>query len=46
VDRFGQAGNLAALYREYGLDSDAVIDAVAEAILAETRGTVERLAAE
>ncbi|MDX2224175.1 MAG: transketolase [Rhodospirillaceae bacterium] len=47
VDRFGQAGNLAALYREYGIDSDAVIDAVAEVILAETRAIQgERLAAE
>jgi pyruvate dehydrogenase E1 component len=46
VDRFGQAGTIATLYREYGIDSDAVIDAVADVILAETRMAVPRLAAE
>ena len=33
VDRFGQAGDIPALYREYGLDSDAILDACAEALL-------------
>ncbi|MFC3125754.1 1-deoxy-D-xylulose-5-phosphate synthase N-terminal domain-containing protein [Pseudoroseomonas globiformis] len=33
VDRFGQAGNIPDLYREYGLDSDAILDACAEAML-------------
>ncbi|WP_456307038.1 1-deoxy-D-xylulose-5-phosphate synthase N-terminal domain-containing protein [Neoroseomonas lacus] len=33
VDRFGQAGDLPDLYREYGLDSDAILDACAEALL-------------
>ncbi|MBM3515819.1 MAG: transketolase, partial [Alphaproteobacteria bacterium] len=37
VDRFGQAGDISALYREYGIDDEAVIDAVAEAIVAQTR---------
>ncbi len=30
TDRFGQTGNLADLYREYRLDTDAILDAVAE----------------
>jgi pyruvate dehydrogenase E1 component len=30
VDRFGQTGDLPDLYRSYRLDSDAIIDAVAE----------------
>ncbi|WP_137124396.1 1-deoxy-D-xylulose-5-phosphate synthase N-terminal domain-containing protein [Roseomonas sp. HF4] len=34
VDRFGQAGDLPDLYREYGLDSEAILDACAEALLA------------
>jgi len=46
VDRFGQAGDIAALYREYGIDTDTVIDAVADVILAESRAFVPRLAAE
>ncbi len=33
VDRFGQAGNIAQLYTEYGIDSDAVVDAVADIIV-------------
>ena len=33
VDRFGQAGDLPDLYREYGLDSDAILAACAEALL-------------
>jgi pyruvate dehydrogenase E1 component len=33
VDRFGQAGDIPALYREYGLDTDAILDACAEALL-------------
>ncbi|MBR0649349.1 transketolase [Roseomonas terrae] len=33
VDRFGQAGDIPDLYREYGLDSDAILDACAEALL-------------
>ncbi len=32
VDRFGQTGDLPDLYREYGLDSDAIIAAMAEAL--------------
>ena len=46
VDRFGQAGDIASLYREYGIDTDAVIDAVAEAIVSEARAEVRLLAAE
>lgn len=33
VDRFGQAGNIAQLYAEYGIDTDAVVDAVADVIV-------------
>jgi pyruvate dehydrogenase E1 component len=33
VDRFGQAGNIAGLYAEYGIDSEAVVDAVADVIV-------------
>lgn len=33
VDRFGQGGDLPDLYREYGLDADAILDACAEALL-------------
>jgi pyruvate dehydrogenase E1 component len=32
-DRFGQGGDLPDLYREYGLDVDAVLDACAQALL-------------
>ena len=33
VDRFGQSGDVPDLYREYGIDSDAIIDAVARLIV-------------
>ncbi|PWS36043.1 transketolase [Falsiroseomonas bella] len=33
VDRFGQAGDIPDLYREYGLDAAAILDACAEALL-------------
>jgi pyruvate dehydrogenase E1 component len=33
-DRFGQTGDLVDLYREYGLDRDAILDACAQALLA------------
>ncbi|MCQ4160119.1 transketolase [Roseomonas sp. GC11] len=33
VDRFGQAGDIPDLYREYGLDVEAILDACAQAIL-------------
>ncbi len=33
VDRFGQAGNIPDLYRAYGIDSDAILDAAARACL-------------
>ncbi len=32
-DRFGQGGDLPDLYREYGLDEDAILDACAQAML-------------
>jgi pyruvate dehydrogenase E1 component len=34
VDRFGQAGDIPDLYRAYGLDTDAILDACAQALLA------------
>jgi len=46
VDRFGQAGDLASLYKEYGIDTETVIDAVADVIVEETRAFVPKLAAE
>jgi pyruvate dehydrogenase E1 component len=33
VDRFGQAGDIPDLYREYGIDSDAILDAAARACI-------------
>jgi pyruvate dehydrogenase E1 component len=33
-DRFGQSGDIMDLYREYGLDTDAILDACAQAMLA------------
>ena len=33
VDRFGQTGELPDLYRTYRLDSEAIIDAVAELLV-------------
>jgi pyruvate dehydrogenase E1 component len=32
-DRFGQTGDLVDIYREYGLDRDAILDACAQALL-------------
>ena len=32
-DRFGQSGDIPDLYREYGMDSDAILDASAQALL-------------
>ncbi|MGE0225128.1 MAG: 1-deoxy-D-xylulose-5-phosphate synthase N-terminal domain-containing protein [Acetobacteraceae bacterium] len=32
-DRFGQSGDIPDLYREYGLDEDAILDACAQALL-------------
>ena len=32
-DRFGQSGDLPDLYREYGLDAEAILDACAQALL-------------
>jgi pyruvate dehydrogenase E1 component len=34
VDRFGQSGDIPDLYRVYGLDTEAILDACAEALLA------------
>ena len=33
-DRFGQSGDIPDLYREYGIDTDAILDACAQALLA------------
>ncbi len=32
-DRFGQSGDIPALYKEYGMDEDAILDACAQALL-------------
>ena len=37
VERFGQAGDIPDLYRAYGLDAEAILDAVAAACLARHR---------
>ena len=34
-DRFGQSGDIPDLYREYGLDTDSILDACAQAMLAD-----------
>jgi pyruvate dehydrogenase E1 component len=33
VDHFGQSGDIPDLYREYGLDTDSILDACAQALL-------------
>jgi pyruvate dehydrogenase E1 component len=33
VDHFGQSGDIPDLYREYGLDEDAILDACAQALI-------------
>jgi pyruvate dehydrogenase E1 component len=33
-DHFGQSGDIPDLYREYGIDQDAILDACAQALLA------------
>jgi pyruvate dehydrogenase E1 component len=33
VDRFGQSGDLADIYQAYGLDTDAILNACAQALL-------------
>ena len=38
VDRFGQSGNIPDLYREYGLDARAIVDAAARACLDQAAG--------
>jgi pyruvate dehydrogenase E1 component len=37
-DRFGQSRDIPNLYREYGLDTDAILDACAHAMLARNGG--------
>jgi pyruvate dehydrogenase E1 component len=37
VDRFGQSGDIPDLYRAYGIDSDAILDAAARACLTALR---------
>jgi pyruvate dehydrogenase E1 component len=49
VDRFGQSGDLPDLYREYGIDTDAILDAAATALtkrMQKANGAALRLAAE
>jgi pyruvate dehydrogenase E1 component len=35
VDHFGQSGDIPDLYREYGIDTETILDAAAEALLAQ-----------
>jgi pyruvate dehydrogenase complex dehydrogenase (E1) component len=37
VDRFGQSGDIPDLYRAYGIDTDAILDAAARACLTALR---------
>jgi len=37
VEHFGQSGDIPDLYRLYGLDADAIIDAAAQALLERMR---------
>jgi pyruvate dehydrogenase E1 component len=37
VDRFGQTGDIPDLYRAYGIDTDAILDAAARACLTALR---------
>ena len=37
-DHFGQSGDIPDLYREYGIDTDAILDACAQALLGVCRG--------
>ena len=39
VDRFGQSGDIPDLYRAYGIDTDAILDATARACLTALRQT-------
>jgi pyruvate dehydrogenase E1 component len=39
VDRFGQSGDIPDLYRAYGIDTDAILDAAARPCLAALRQT-------
>ena len=39
VDRFGQSGDIPDLYRAYGIDTDAILDAAAHACLTALRRT-------
>jgi pyruvate dehydrogenase E1 component len=39
VDRFGQSGDIPDLYRAYGIDTDAILDAAARAYLTVLRKT-------
>ena len=38
VDRFGQAGDIAALYSEYGIDTETAVDAVADVVVRHVQG--------
>jgi pyruvate dehydrogenase E1 component len=42
VDHFGQSGDIPDLYRAYGIDTDAILDAAARACLAALRRTMDR----
>ena len=35
VEEFGQSGDVPDLYRAYGIDTDAIVDAVARALIDE-----------
>ena len=39
VDRFGQSGDIPDLFRAYGIDTEAILDAAARACLTALRGS-------
>ena len=39
IDRFGQSGDIPDLYRAYGIDTDAILDAAARPCLTALRQT-------
>jgi pyruvate dehydrogenase E1 component len=38
VDRFGQSGDIVDLYRAYGIDADAIVEAAARLLVRSDRG--------
>ncbi|MBP02884.1 MAG: transketolase, partial [Rhodospirillaceae bacterium] len=39
VDKFGQAGNIKDLYAEYGIDTQAIVEAIAQTVICKLKNT-------